>query len=75
MKVLYFGVLSELTDKKTEEVELSGTVEDLRMHLIEKYPQIAEKRFEIAVNQKVAGNNQILSENDEIALLPPFTGG
>ena len=31
--------------------------------------------FKIAVNQTIVAENEMINENDEIALLPPFAGG
>ncbi len=44
-----------------------------------QFPSIAElidkKNIMFSVNQEFATNNTIIKEGDEVALLPPFSGG
>lgn len=75
MLVLYFGKLSEICGKKSEELNFTGTVGDLRKHLVERYPEIRQHPFGIAVNHAMAADEQSLEGVSEVALLPPFTGG
>jgi molybdopterin converting factor small subunit len=47
----------------------------LRALLLEKYPQLEGVEFVFAVNRQIVHQNTWLGQNDEIALLPPFSGG
>jgi molybdopterin converting factor small subunit len=48
----------------------------LRNQLISAYPQLRDLRsLFIAVNLKYANDEALLTENDEIALIPPVSGG
>ena len=73
--IKYFGILSEITNKDTENliVEDNCNSNDINKILIETYPSISNVNYIIAVNQNVIQYS--LSPNDEIALLPPFSGG
>jgi sulfur-carrier protein len=51
------------------------TVGELRQYLVEAYPALKEIRFAIAVNQTLADSQTLLSEDCEVAILPPFSGG
>lgn len=51
------------------------TVEGLLSNLIERYPKLSGMKVVIAVNQEVALSNVIIQAQDEIALLPPVSGG
>jgi molybdopterin synthase catalytic subunit len=55
------------------------TVGDLVGRLDQDYPEMAElirkKKVLIAVNQEIAHPETVLTEGDEVALLPPFSGG
>ena len=75
--IKYFGILSEITNKDTENliVEDNCNSNDINKILIETYPSISNVNYIIAVNQNVIQNIYSLSPNDEIALLPPFSGG
>ena len=55
----------------------SATVDDLWVALCAEYPQLAELRSSIrfAVNRDYVGRECQLSHNDEVALIPPVSGG
>ena len=75
MNVLLFGVLADIV--KTQRTGIAGvsTTDELIKLMEEKYPEIKNYNYQIAVNQKQIEGNCVISENDEIALLPPFAGG
>ncbi len=72
-----FGVAREILRGGTVEIEFPGnTVRDLRSHLAGRFPELAAlNSLFIAVNQSYAGDETPLSESDEIALIPPVSGG
>lgn len=74
--VKYFGVVAELTDKSEEEVELKekDTIQEILTTCLEKYPKLKNISFKIAHNQKITDSGEVKSQ-DEIAFLPPFSGG
>ncbi|RIP37466.1 molybdopterin converting factor subunit 1 [Staphylococcus gallinarum] len=77
MRVLYFAEIKELLDKSTEEIDLISdiTVESFVQHIIERYPAIANVKFQIAVNEEFVTDDDIVSSNDTVALIPPVSGG
>jgi sulfur-carrier protein len=72
-----FGIAREIMGGRQVVVETTGgTVGDLREELIRSYPQLRDLRsLFIAVNLRYAGDGVELAENDEIALIPPVSGG
>ena len=74
-----FAWAREVTGGDEVEVEVpdSGTVRDLRESLGKKFPAFAERMESIAVsvNQEFAGDSQGVSVGDELALIPPISGG
>lgn len=72
-----FGVAREIMGGKEIVVEITGqTVATLRKELIEKFPRLAGLRsFFIAVNHAYAEDIQLLTDTDEIAVIPPVSGG
>ncbi|HEY3402868.1 MAG TPA: MoaD/ThiS family protein [Ohtaekwangia sp.] len=72
-----FGVAREILGGKETVVEMEGqTVASLRKQLLEKYPDLKGLRsLLIAVNNTYADDVQLLSETDEIAVIPPVSGG
>lgn len=81
IKVRFFAMLKNKTGK--EEVNLSVpeniTLEKLKIILKNEFPAIAEfierKSIMISVNQEFADKNTVIKDGDEVALLPPFSGG
>lgn len=67
-----------LTEKLAfQEVRLPscGSTGELKEQLFQQYPELREINFSIAVNRKVVQGDASLQGNEEIALLPPFSGG
>lgn len=60
------------------ELEVAGPIGDvgaLRTFLIGTYPSIQWSSVAIAINRQYAQDDEPLSSNDEIALIPPVSGG
>lgn len=53
------------------------TVADLKANLLEQHPGLeALLPFcQVAINHEIAVDDQTLRANDELAILPPFSGG
>lgn len=75
INVLFFGQLSEVT--KTSSLKLAdiSDTDELQKKLENRFPSLAEMTFSIAVNKKMIQQKTILHAEDEVALLPPFSGG
>lgn len=81
IKVLYFASIKDSLGKKDEELELKDgeTLQSLLNLLKSKNANLAKfldaHSFLIAVNEEIANLDTILKPNDEIAILPPLSGG
>jgi MoaE-MoaD fusion protein len=79
VRVIFFGAVKELTGKSREDVEVpdGGSVRDLLQHYESTVPELKTwfPSLALAVNQQYAHPDTILNPNDEIALLPPVSGG
>jgi MoaE-MoaD fusion protein len=77
--VLFFGQLKEIVGVAEDDAELSdgARVEDLFERYGRRFPKLAEFRNSIAtsVNQEYAGWRATLAGGDEVAFLPPVSGG
>ncbi len=53
------------------------TVGDLRRMLEQQYPSLSAARmqFSVAVNRKLADDMESIGQTDELAILPPISGG
>ncbi len=75
IKLKYFGILSEITG--TDELiyaEASDT-DNLAGEFKINYPETNNLCYRIAVNHKIINGNTRLNDGDEVAFLPPFSGG
>ena len=72
-----FGVTKDILGARETEINLDGnTVGSLRKSLKNRYPSLAEVRsLMIAVNNAYAEDDLPIGESDEIALIPPVSGG
>ncbi|MGH9583034.1 MAG: molybdenum cofactor biosynthesis protein, partial [Bryobacteraceae bacterium] len=79
VRVLFFGVLKDIVGRSEEliEVEPHATLGSLFEHYSNRYETLREKRPSIlfARNREFAKAEAVLGENDEIAFLPPVSGG
>jgi molybdopterin synthase sulfur carrier subunit len=82
LKVKSFAILKEIVGKEQMTLQLprkneGTTVADLRRRILELYPEISAKRipFGIAVNAEMLDDKSVINDFDEIALLPPISGG
>jgi molybdopterin synthase sulfur carrier subunit len=76
--VKYFGIIADFTKKKEEGFHLNETmnsIQSLQSHLEKVYPEIKNTAYSFALNQKMTNQDATLQNQDEIALLPPFSGG
>jgi molybdopterin synthase catalytic subunit len=77
-RVLCFGRLRDLLAPEiSAELSTPATVADLWRTLCEQHPALApyDGAIAIAVNQCFASSTTVLAEGDEVALLPPVSGG
>ena len=79
VRVLFFGQLKDITGLAQEEAELSegARVEDVFERYGRRFPKLAQFRPSIAasVNQQYSGWRAPLESGDEVAFLPPVSGG
>lgn len=72
-----FGITKDIVGGRETVLETSETtVGSLRHALRERYPSLANIRsLMIAVNNSYAEDDLLIGETDEIALIPPVSGG
>lgn len=79
VRVLFFGRLRELTGCAEDWADLpaGAQVEDLFAHYARSLPQVAGFRGSLAasVNEEYAAWSAPLKDGDEVAFLPPVSGG
>ncbi len=75
MKILVFAALAEVTGKKEIEVNDIHSVNELKEFLWKNYPVLMAMNFSIAINKILVQGEAVIKDQDEVALLPPFSGG
>jgi len=79
VRVLFFGRLKDIVGRSEEDAELSegARVEDLFARYGRSFPELAQFRASVvaSVNQEFAEWRSPLSSGDEVAFLPPVSGG
>jgi len=75
INLLFFGQLSALTGSNSITVENIEDTESLQLYLFEKFPEMANIKFAIALNNEVILKNTVINNGDTLAFLPPFSGG
>src|SRR5579863_5709552 len=79
VRVLFFGVLKDLAGRSSDLLTLpeEATLGDVLEHYEIRLPSLKGKLSSVAisVNQEYSGLEAKLHSGDEVALLPPVSGG
>jgi molybdopterin synthase sulfur carrier subunit len=77
VNVLAFGIAKDIFGASSIEANLHGnTTADLKESLEKSFPRLKQlKSYLIAVNNEYAEDDLMLTETDEIAIIPPVSGG
>ena len=77
--VKYFAVCRQMLNRDEEDMELSegAILQDILDRLKDEKPEISGlfETMQMSVNWQYADRETKLSNNDEVALIPPVTGG
>jgi len=80
MKILLFGIAKDIVGDSTLQIDKDDNspknVGALKQYVAEAYPKFdALSSLAVAVNSAYAEDDVILQSTDEIALIPPVSGG
>lgn len=75
INVRFFGVLAEVTQTSFKHYRDIKSFDDLRLRIEDDYPEIVHYNYLISVNNELISTNPLLNNDDEVAFMPPFTGG
>ncbi len=75
-KVLFFAHLRDAVGEEYVTVDASGkTVAELKADLAAKYDLARMETIMTAINEEFVSNDEVIAEGDEIAFIPPVSGG
>jgi molybdopterin synthase catalytic subunit len=79
IRVLFFGMLKDMAESSEDLLELpeGATIESLFAHYAQRFPKLEGFADSIALarNQAFAQPGEVLADGDEVAFLPPVSGG
>lgn len=78
INILAFGIAKDIFGASTITVELTdaATTADMKALLEERYPKLKQlASYMVAVNNEYAEGKLIITERDEVAIIPPVSGG
>jgi len=75
VKVLFFGVLSEVTGTEIKFYNEVKSIEHLKQRVTDDFPEIIHYNFKVSLNQEFINGDSELKSGDEVAFLPPSEGG
>jgi molybdopterin converting factor subunit 1 len=78
VNILAFGIVKDIFQGSCVDIELNGgtTVGNLKTSLEEKFPRLKQlASYMIAVNDEYAVASNVIDAKDEIAIIPPVSGG
>jgi molybdopterin converting factor subunit 1 len=79
VRILFFGMLKDLVGKSSDSLDLpdGALVRDVVERYLAEFPGMRKSMgsLAMAVNQEYAGPETALKSGDEVALLPPVSGG
>ncbi len=78
LEILTFGIARDIIGSSVLTVEMAegATVDELKRQILTLYPRfMALSSLMIAVNAEYGNETTMLHEGDEIALIPPVSGG
>ena len=79
--IKYFASLRDIAEKEEDSLDIENpiTIDQLSDIISKTAPKIGaiirEKKVMISVNQEMASADTIIHDGDEVAFLPPFSGG
>lgn len=75
LKIKAFGMLAEKLPASEFEFPYFEDTAQLLSGLYEQFPQLQDLKFSLAVDKQLIQEKFKLHGKEEIALLPPFSGG
>ncbi|REC45479.1 molybdopterin converting factor subunit 1 [Chryseobacterium pennipullorum] len=78
IKILAFGIAKDIFGASEKEIEIKDalTVQHLKNILEEEFPELKRlKAYFVAVDEEYAEDDQLISSINEIAIIPPVSGG
>lgn len=75
-KILFFAHLKDAVGEESIRIDVAGkTVAEVKEFLAKEYELQKLDTAMTAVNEELAGDEEVIEQGDEIAFIPPVSGG
>lgn len=77
VEILLFAGLKDAAGRSRLEIEIPdiSSTQDLRATILEREPRLRNLHFSIAINRRIGADALPVRAGDEIACIPPVSGG
>lgn len=75
-KILFFAHLRDAVGEESIMMDAKGkTIAELKQMVLETYQSVNLENVMAAINEEFASDEEIIHEGNEIAFIPPVSGG
>ena len=74
VKIQLYGQLKQIAGNSEIKLDVRDT-DELRRLMCRRFPILNDLTYLIAVNRNIVQSNTTINEENELALLPPYSGG
>jgi molybdopterin synthase sulfur carrier subunit len=78
INVLAFGASADIIGERafSMDIELRSSINNLKMELVRLHPDLSDlSSVALAVNNEYVLDDHVLFDGDEVAIIPPVSGG
>lgn len=78
IKLISYGIARDILGAPAQHLELPviKNIGELKQELVKRYPEFEKlTRFSMAVNEEYREEGFLLSDGDEVVIIPPVSGG
>ncbi len=77
IKLVAFGIAKDILTHRQQEFVFEGSsIADLKSNLLERFPAFSDlKKLSFAVDEEYQEDTFLLSEDKEVVIIPPVSGG
>lgn len=77
VRVLFFGATADLAGKRNVELQVADgfTAHEALATIVRQIPGLASHKLLISLNQEYASGEEIVRDNDELAIFTAVSGG
>jgi sulfur-carrier protein len=75
IEIISFGKIAEFIESQKIEIAGINNTDELKAHLEASFPSLKTMKYKLALNKHIVQHNSDISNNDTVAIMPPFSGG